>query len=188
VSSAELPSGQVLVAVGAEIPSSHFADVQTVEQGSGTVRVRSPGSAAGVIGMGQAYLYDTVHAIPCGGALAADGVLRCLPREVTTTYGDPACTVPVLALSAPDSACPAPPPVAIIGVMESLSSNACGEQYKLHEYPVGGFHNGLIYYINAVTQTCEAIPAGVAATLNRLDTGPEIPPTEFAALATSTPP
>lgn len=184
----DLPVDGQVMAVGDEIPASSFADVQAFEQGTGQVRVRTPGSDADAIGAGQQVLFDTAHAAVCEGFLAADGVLRCLPSIITASaYADAACSMPVLVIS-PTACDPTPAAPSVVGLQEQISLNACGPQYKVHELAVGADHSRTeVYYVDAAGN-CRLTPPGVFQGSDVFDLGPEVAPDAFAELTTSTPP
>jgi len=175
------------VTVGAPIPADSFASVQTWEEQSQTaVRIRRPGTADGPVGGPDESMFDDNHGTACQATIAADGVLRCLPGEYAgNAYADPGCTVPVLAIT------PAAPPCytylpPLVGVIETVSTSACGDVLKAHERPVGADHVGAVYTTYPLG-TCAPIAPQDLAALGVFDLGQEIPPSSFAALETSTP-
>jgi hypothetical protein len=184
----DLAPGKRFFAVGAAMPPSSFADVVSFEQGSGQVRIRSAGTADGPVGGG--YLRDETWNMACSPQIAADGVLRCLrPVLLNDFYGDPGCTVPVLAVGRSTVPCASiyPDPT-VIAVSEVTSQTTCGYAYRLHEFPIVGTHPGEIYWGDPQSCTIYTLPPGDTSITTGYDLGPEIPPDELAPLTVSDPP
>ena len=182
---AEVPPDQQ-VAIGAPISPTSFADVTAWEESSPAgVRVRRAGTSDGPVGADE-YILDSNFGDACGPVLAADGVLRCLPRErVGTTYADAGCTMPVVAVSQGASPCPTfvPP---IVGIAEVITSTDCAYQERVHEFPVGAEHTGPVYGPGA-SGPCTVLSSAVLEGARLYVLGTELPPDRFAALTTSTP-
>ena len=158
---------------GPEVPAASFAGGLTTGVLATAGRLRPLVRVAGDAAAAEAGFFDDQRKLACSPLVAADGVLRCLPRSEgeVSLFGDPDCRAPLVSGRL---GCAAPTVVAQ-GV-----PGTCPARVRVHR--VGAASFGPVFAREATR--CVPVPFPQQA-LFRL--GPEIPPADFAALKLSPP-
>jgi hypothetical protein len=127
-------------------------------------------------------LYDTQRMEDCGYATAADGVRRCLPKDMVATsigYKDAACTKPFVWVSQPPPGCTATAPAYVATTDPPPLCATPSYEPPKHVYPtltLTSLPN--VYGYQLVNGSC--VPSGGGPLGNLpFDVGAEIPPASF---------
>jgi hypothetical protein len=159
--------------VAAEIAPATFAGGLTTGVLATAGRLRPLVRGAGDASVAENGFFDDERKVSCFPLVASDGVLRCVPRSEgdLSLFADPACRVPVVSARL---GC-APPTVAAQTI-----PGTCPVRARLHR--VGAATFAAVY----AREATRCVPAPFPQqSLFRL--GPEIPPTDFAALELTAP-
>jgi hypothetical protein len=159
--------------VGPEVPPASFAGGLTTGALATAGRLRPLVRLAGDAAAGESGFFDEERKVSCAPQLAADGVLRCLPRSEgeLSLFADPDCRVPVVSARL---GCTPPTVVA------QTVPGTCPARARIHR--VGAATFAAVYARDA----SRCLPAPFPQqSLFRL--GPEMPPTDFAPLKLTPP-
>ena len=156
-----------------EVPAATFAGGLTTAALATAGRLRPLVRLAGDAAAAEDAFHDGERQVTCFPGVAADGLLRCLPRSEgeIAMFSDPDCRAPVVSGRL---AC-APPTVVAQAV-----PGTCPARARLHR--VGAPYFGGVYERQAGRCLARAFPSQALFHL-----GPEIAPTTFAALKLTPP-
>ncbi len=154
--------------LGMEVPAATFAGGLTTGALGSAGRLRPLVRLAGDAAAPEDAFHDGERQVTCLPGVAADGLLRCLPRSEgeIAMFSDPDCRAPVVS----GRLTCAPPTVLALAM-----PGTCPARSRLHR--VGAPYFGGVYERQASRCLARAFPSQALFHL-----GPEIPPTTFAAL------